>query len=118
MRRALYMIFVIIFIVAFILSGCVEKAPAARQKVYSMKEARDACIKLCKASKAAGMDLSSGPCLSNQVVKGWVCDIAHKPRIPADNNPENQCDAFLRQEVKNFIELDENCMLIQYYQSR
>lgn len=56
--------------------------------------------------KQAGVDFSSGPCLSNSVISGWVVDIAHSPRLPIDDLPENQCTAYLQGSAKHFVELD------------
>lgn len=53
-----------------------------------------------------GVDFSSGPCLSNAVIPGWVVDIAHSPRLPIDDLPENQCSAFKEGRAKHFVELD------------
>ncbi len=52
-------------------------------------------------SEAVGkkMDLSSGPCLGT-IADGWVLDIAHLPREPIDNLPQNQC-----QNVVHFVEM-------------
>src|SRR6056297_3574631 len=44
--------------------------------------------------KKAGLDMSTGPCLTNQLVKNWVVDVAHEPRLSLDDLPKNQCDFF------------------------
>ena len=71
------------------------------------------CIQLCREAKAKGMDLSHGPCLSNNVAPGWVCDVAHWPRLPIDNEPQNQCSAFREGAATHFVEVDENCHIIR-----
>ena len=53
-----------------------------------------------------GTDLSSGPCLSNDLLPDWVVDIAHNPRQKLDDLPENQCQAFIEGRAKHFVELD------------
>ena len=45
------------------------------------------------------MDLSSGPCLGT-IANDWVLDIAHLPRQPIDDLPQNQC-----QNVHHFVEM-------------
>lgn len=60
-----------------------------------------------------GRDLSSGPCLDNSLIDGWVLDIAHNPRQESDNLPENQCDAYLNGTAKHFVELDLEGNLIR-----
>lgn len=63
--------------------------------------------------KSLGTDFSSGPCLSNALLPGWVLDIAHNPRLPMDDLPDNQCSAFKEGKAKHFIELDPNGKLIK-----
>ncbi len=58
--------------------------------------------------EAKGMDLSSGPCLTNDLIFGWVVDIVHSPRQDLDNLPENQCPAYLEGRAKHFVELDQS----------
>ena len=65
---------------------------------------------------AAGEDLSAGPCLDNsERFPGWVIDIAHSPRQPADDLPANQCSAFREGHAMSFIELDASGNLIRIY---
>lgn len=44
-------------------------------------------------------DLSSGPCLG-KIADDWVLDIAHLPRQPIDELPQNQCKNF-----SHFVEM-------------
>ncbi|MBI2019419.1 hypothetical protein HYS95_01980 [Candidatus Daviesbacteria bacterium] len=62
---------------------------------------------LYRQRKERGEDFSSGPCLSNSVMQNWVADIVHKPRIPADDLPQNMCPAFLEGRAQHFVELDK-----------
>ena len=48
---------------------------------------------------AQGLDLSKGPCLGT-IKKDWILDIAHLPRQPIDDLPENQCHNF-----QHFVEM-------------
>ncbi len=63
--------------------------------------------------KESGEDFSNGPCLSNALMPGWVVDIVHKPRIPIDDLPENQCPAFIEGKAQHFVELDLNGNLVR-----
>ncbi len=63
--------------------------------------------------KSAGVDFSDGPCLSNDLLPGWVADIAHDPRQSADDLPENQCDAYREGKAQHFVELDTDGSLIR-----
>ena len=103
------MIIVFIAAVLFVvltLKGAAEKGVAA--------VAVEKCVQLCQQAKEEGLDLSSGPCLSNSVAPGWVCDVAHWPRLPVDNDPRNQCPAYGK-EAFHFVEVDENCNVIRVY---
>ncbi|MEM3572883.1 MAG: hypothetical protein QXJ62_01435 [Nitrososphaeria archaeon] len=59
----------------------------------------------------------NGPCLSdnepNWNIEDWVCDIAHSPRQPIDDLPENQCQAYRNGSAHHFVELDTSCNLIK-----
>ncbi len=56
--------------------------------------------------KSLGEDLSTGPCLSNDLIPGWVADLVHSPRQPIDDLPENQCNALLEGRATHYVELD------------
>ncbi len=79
------------------------------------EKAIEMCVSLCKGAKERGLDLSNGPCLSNNLMEGWVCDVAHWPRLEVDNRPENQCSAFREGRARNFVEVDEDCRVIKVY---
>ena len=76
------------------------------------------CIKLCSSVKGK-INLTAGPCLSDDnpewKVEDWVCDVAHWPRQPIDNLPENQCKDFREGKAHHFVEVDENCNFIRAY---
>lgn len=85
------------------------------------EQALDKAIELHAQARKDGVDLSAGPCLSNALFEGtapedqWVVDIAHNPRVEADNYEVNQCSAYLRGGAKHFIELDPDGNLIKYF---
>jgi hypothetical protein len=70
------------------------------------KLAADRAKELWRARYLEGEDLSQGPCLSNDLIPGWVGDIAHSPRVSADDQPQNQCSAFVTGQAQHFVELD------------
>jgi hypothetical protein len=70
------------------------------------------CQDLCTQAKAAGTDLSNGPCLSNDYYPDYVCDVAHNPRTSVDNQAENQCPAY-GVTASHFVEVDEDCNYIK-----
>lgn len=68
---------------------------------------------LYRQKKEMGDDFSNGSCLSNALMPNWVVDIAHSPRLPIDDLPENQCPAYLEGRAKHFVELDTDGNLIR-----
>ncbi|MBI2595437.1 hypothetical protein HYW46_01735 [Candidatus Daviesbacteria bacterium] len=63
--------------------------------------------------KNLGVDFANGPCLTNDLLPGWVADIAHTPRQKIDDFPENQCSAFREGRAKHFVELDPDGNVIK-----
>lgn len=62
--------------------------------------------------RGEGADLSRGPCLG-RITDDWVADIAHDPRVPDDDNPENQCAEFRTGKATHFVELTPEGKLIR-----
>ena len=52
-----------------------------------------------------GVDMERGPCLG-VIKEDWVADVAHDPREPVDDKPENQCEEYRSGEADHFVELD------------
>jgi hypothetical protein len=77
-----------------------ERAVAEAKKVFAEQ-------------KAGGVDMSSGPCLSNEIILGWVADVVHNPRQAVDNLPANQCSAYREGKARHFVELDTEGNLIR-----
>ena len=74
------------------------------------------CQELCQNKITEnGQDYSLGPCLSNGIIPDWVCDMAHSPRQAADNDPKNQCPAFVAGKANHFVEVDGNCNILKTY---
>ena len=100
-----------LFLLGIILiAGCAQKEEA---EVADKETAIAACIEECQ--KWSKSRLTDGPCLSNIIAEGWVCDVAHDPIQPVDNLVENQCFHYVQGLVKHFVELDTNCKLIKAY---
>ena len=70
------------------------------------------CVQKCKDELKSGTDLSNGPCLSNNISPGWICDVAHNPRTDVDNKPENQCPEYGK-SANHFVEVDSSCNFIR-----
>ena len=81
-------------------------------KIDDSTRARYACILLCKTYRNNGTDLSKGPCLSENIIPDWVCDVAHSPRQAVDNMKENQCPEYGR-SAHHLVEVTPDCELIR-----
>lgn len=68
------------------------------------------CIRLCLDKEE---NLSKGPCLSEEIIEGWVCDVAHDPREDIDDKPENRCKAY-GDTAEHFVEIDPKCRFIRF----
>jgi len=108
---------VVYFIVAIliVLAGLLniifnEPSEFAKNKDIAIQN----CIDKCLIEQGKGTILKEGPCLSEEIAVGWVCDVAHDPRLDiVDNNPKNQCESYENKSVKHFVEITENCDLIR-----
>ncbi|MBI5036902.1 eight-cysteine-cluster domain-containing protein [Candidatus Micrarchaeota archaeon] len=69
------------------------------------------CVMKCLEAKRLGTDLSRGPCISNAIAEGWVCDAVHSPKTAEDNEPQNVCPSLLGSKLKRIVEVTENCEL-------
>ncbi|MCD6558247.1 MAG: hypothetical protein J7K31_04455 [Candidatus Aenigmarchaeota archaeon] len=103
------------FIIGIIaISGCVQQQTGQTKAEDTVKEqATELCIAACQSAKESGVSLDNGPCLSEEIVEDWVCDIAHNPRQPIDNEPQNQCSSYRTGKTHHFVELDTDCELIR-----
>jgi hypothetical protein len=68
---------------------------------------------LFEQKRAEGMDFSNGPCIAEEIIPDWCADVAHNPRQPVDNRPENQCRSYREGRVHHFVELDPEGNLIR-----
>ena len=74
------------------------------------------CQELCQQQISTdGQDFDIGPCLSDEIIPDWVCDVAHSPRQAVDDDQNNQCLAFRTGIAHHFVEIDGNCSLIKDY---
>jgi len=86
-----------VILAALALAGC-GGAEADEETIALAKQAYE-------RAKARGVDMSDGPCLG-VIEPGWVADVAHDPRQPVDDEPENQCPEYGSGEADHFVELD------------
>lgn len=104
--KLFWLVLLFIIVVSFLVLRS-EKKPPYRQGSSSVYDTivRDAVV-LYRAAVKEGIDLSTGPCLTNDLRPGWVVDVVHSPRERIDDLPQNQCPAFLEGRATHFVELD------------
>lgn len=97
------------------LLGQVVSATGCRQAAGDEERERaiDEANRVYAAERAAGRDFSAGPCLREELIPGWVLDIAHDPRQPVDELPANQCQSYRAGRTSHFVELDPDGNLIR-----
>jgi len=82
-----------------------------------METERDKAISLAKElfkqKRQEGLDMSQGPCLSEEIIPDWCVDVAHSPRVGVDNLPQNQCRSYRVGRVHHFVELDPDGNVIR-----
>ncbi len=93
-------------VAALLVSGCVVSSSAGASQASSACQAK--CIQLVSSN----MDFSNGPCIDDSIAPDWVCDMAHGPRQPVDDDPANQCPSFGK-TAHHFVEVTENCRIIR-----
>lgn len=106
----------ILVLTVIILTATLTLILNGNPKVISKDETETAVNQakyLYSQKKLLEEDFSSGPCLSNALLPGWVLDIAHSPRQRKDDSPGNQCPAYLEGRAQHFVELDPEGNLIR-----
>lgn len=89
-------------------------------RLYNPGTPQEDCAAICMYDPK-GSEWENGPCLAEAGQKGlvtdwsyyknWVCDVAHEPRQPVDDLPENQCASF--GPGRHFVEVDMGCNVIR-----
>ena len=101
-------LFIVILLLGIFLSGCTTQKS-------DVELAKELCIKKCKEELKNYPNPENGPCISDEIIKDWVCDVAHFPRIEEDNFPQNQCNAYRAGVAHHFVEVDTECNFIRSY---
>ncbi|MFA6411012.1 MAG: hypothetical protein WCW26_05575 [Candidatus Buchananbacteria bacterium] len=121
---------IILVFCLFILSGCQNIFnPVSRVNDYitgkaQMEQKKQAdktlaimkCQELCQNQISNDLkDFNLGPCLSEEIIPDWACDVAHSLRQDVDNEKGNQCAFFTQGKVSHFVEVDGNCNVLKSY---
>lgn len=99
MKRILWIVIVLVVLSAAWLA--LRGRSSVRETRFDPKAA---ALARFEEVRGEGVDLSSGPCLG-MIGPDWVADIAHDPRQPVDEEPENQCAEYRSGEAVHFVEL-------------
>lgn len=102
--------FALVFLFIFVL---VRLASSGADVVAERERAIALAQELYAQQRADGMDFSQGPCLSEDLMAGWVADIVHSPRKPVDDLPENQCQNYRSGKAFRLVELDPDGNVIR-----
>lgn len=113
-REKLFLLVLGVVLVTAFLVIKTNKAPVYKKGASATYDSAIAtAVALYKKASLAGVDMSGGPCLTNDLIPGWVVDIVHSPRDSSDDLPENQCRAYLEGRATHFVELDTNGNLVR-----
>ena len=102
--------FALVLLFVFVL---VRLASSGEDLVEERERAIDLAQALYAQKKADGVDFSAGPCLTENLMDGWVADIVHMPRQPVDDVPENQCQSYRAGRAFRIVELDPDGKIIR-----
>lgn len=92
------------------------KVQLEQKKLVDKNLAIIKCQELCQFELSTGnADFNTGPCLAEEIIPDWSCDIVHVPRQAVDDDPANQCAFFRQGLTHHFVELDGNCSRIKVY---
>lgn len=105
-KRSLFALVLTVIIVTAYLTLILSSSPKKVVPKSELEIAVNQAKYFYSQKKQRGEDFSSGPCLSNDLMPGWVVDIVHNPRQSIDDLPENQCPSFIEGRATHFVELD------------
>ncbi len=103
-----------LLVLTLVLAGCISSDQVSQPHNKQVNDVVQKCVQVCQEEKERGADLSDGPCLSNAIAPGWVCDVAHWPREAVDNDPKNQCSEYGK-SAWAFVEVDPDCKPIRVW---
>ncbi|HOZ35994.1 MAG TPA: hypothetical protein PLK55_03355 [archaeon] len=108
-------VYVYVIVICLIIGFAILSFVSSLNKTDKYKtQAIDDCIALCN-EKLIRTELSStGPCLSESIAPGWVCDSVNTPRNDyVDNLKENQCESYHSRINKRFVEVSTTCEFLR-----
>lgn len=95
----------IITILSVLIFGC-------KQDISSdSDEATRKCQELCKKHLQLDFDISKGPCLAEEIIPDWVCDVS----LSSVDDEDEMCQNLRNKKANHFIEVDTECNLLKIY---
>ena len=116
MKKLLALFCLVIFITP--VTGCGQQdVDIERIDTDELRSQKEEAIRLAsdlfKKEKSKGFDFTGGPCLAEEISKGWSVDMVHLPRVAEDDKVENQCQNYRSGKTKHFVELSLNGDLVR-----
>lgn len=108
-------IYVYTIVICLILGFAILSFASNSNKTDKYKtQAIEDCIATCNEKLARGEMMATGPCLSDSIAPGWVCDSVNTPRNEyVDNLKENQCESYNSGINKRFVEVSASCEFLR-----
>lgn len=112
-NKLLFLVLAVVAVTAMVVLKT-NKTPAYKKGASGIYDtAVSGAMSLYKSMVISGVDMSQGPCLTNDLMQDWVVDIVHSPREGIDDLPENQCQAYIEGRAEHFVEMDTNGNLVR-----
>jgi hypothetical protein len=108
-------IYVYVIVICLIIGFVALSFVSSLNKTDKYKtQAIEDCVALCNERLVKNDLPSTGPCLSESIAPGWVCDSVSTPRNKyVDDLKENQCESYLSGINKRFVEVSTNCEFLK-----
>ncbi len=112
-KNSLLLFVLTVILITAYLTIAINASPNKSVSRNEIETAVNQAKHIYRQEKEKGRDFSKGPCLSDALLPNWIVDIAHKPRLPLDDFPQNQCPGYLEGKTQHFVELDPKGNLIR-----
>lgn len=108
-------VYVYIIVICLIIGFAILSFVSNFNKTDKYKtQAIDDCVNLCNERLIRNELSSTGPCLSESIAPGWVCDSVNTPRNEyVDGLKENQCESYNSEINKRFVEVSTTCEFLR-----
>ncbi|MBI4037229.1 hypothetical protein HY385_02300 [Candidatus Daviesbacteria bacterium] len=112
-NKLFWLVLIVVFLTAWTVIKTNKRPVYKKGNSTVYDNAVMAAFALYKKGVKEGIKMDNGPCLTNDLMPGWVVDVIHNPRQTVDNLVENQCQAYLEGRATHFVELDTTGNLVR-----